>query len=483
MFISLYTSRVVLDKLGIEDFGINNVVAGFVTMLAFFSSSLSNVTQRFLNIELGRGDIKRAREVFNQHQVLYCIIIAIVVILAETAGLWFVKNKLVIPSERIGAAIWAYHFAVISLSFTLFGIVYNAAIIAHEQMKIYSVVGIAEGILKLLIALILSSVHSDRLIVYSFLLMMVVALTQLFYAGFCHVKYKECRFLRYWDKTTVASTFSFIGWNFVGTLIYMLKGQGLNVLLNMYFGPVVNAARAVTSQVNGAISNFNANFFKSVQPQIVKSYAIKDMDRVKSLFFSSTKYSLFILWILDLPIALNISFLLGIWLKEVPDYTEIFTILVLTDSLLSTLTDVPWVITMASGKLKKYVLWSNSILLLIFPLAFIVLELGASPVAPLVVVIGVRILQIISVLRIVNGQIHYGIGDYINNVIKPFLYVVGISLPLCYFVKFLLGDAIFLSFLALAIMIIVVALSMYSVGINKQERQFVNNILTKFTKR
>lgn len=479
MVVSLYASRVVLDKLGIEDFGIYNVVAGFVLMLGFFSSSLSNVTQRFLNIELGRNDIVRARQIFNQHLILYIGIIILVLIIAETIGLYFVINKLVIPSERLNAALWAYQFALISLSTTLFGIVYNSAIIAHEDMKIYSIVGIVEGLFKLAIAFLLGVANSDRLIIYALLLMIVVAGTQFYYALYCHKKYEECRFLWYWDRSTIHETSAFVGWNFVGTIIYMLKDQGLNILLNIFCGPVVNAARAVSYQVNSAITSFNSNFVTSVQPQIVKSYATGDWAYMNSLFFKSTKYSLFLMWFLCLPVMLYMDNLLSLWLKEVPDYTSAFTFWILIDSILATITNAPWIITMASGELKKYVLYSNSILVLIFPISYLALRIGLSPTSVFIVIAIIRLFQIASILIVVNNQINYGIRNYIIHVILPFIKVCVITVAVSLIIKMVTSSSLIVVFIAILCICAIVGLSIWLIGLTAKERLFTIEYIKK----
>lgn len=479
MVVSLYTSRVVLDKLGVEDFGIYNLVAGFVLMLGFFSSSLSNVTQRFLNIELAKNDNKRAQEIFNQHLILYVIIILFVLLIAETAGLYFVKNKLVIPAERIGAALWTYQFALLSLTATLLGIVYNSAIIAHEDMKIYSFVGIAEGVAKLGIAFLLGAVGDDRLIVYAFFLMAVVASAQFFYAVYCHRKYEECRLQWYWNRNTVKQTASFVGWNFVGTIIYMLKDQGLNILLNLFCGPVVNAARAVSYQVNSAISSFNSNFITSVQPQIVKSYASGEWDYMFSLFYKSTKYSLYLMWFLCLPVILYMDKLLGLWLKEVPGDTAVFTFWILVDSILATMTNAPWIITMAKGDLKKYVLYSNSILILIFPLSYLALYSGMAPVSVFMIIVAIRILQITSILIVVDSQFHYGIQNFIKQVIYPFAKILVVTIPLSIACVKLLGDSLIMMFISILIICAITVLIIWLLGLTKNERNLAKEFVLK----
>ena len=359
MFITLFTSRVILDKLGIEDFGINNVVGGLAMMFTFFSSSLTNATQRFLNIELGIKNSLGANRVFNQHLIIYVIIICIVILLAETIGLWIVINKLVIPSERLSAALWVYQFTIISLAITLIGIVFNSMIIAHEDMKIYSYVGILDGILKLVIAYAICVLPFDRLITYSFLLLTVTLLVQGSYAYYCFKNYKECKLHFIWNKKSIKDTFSFISWNVVGTAIYATKDQGTNLLLNIYFGPTVNAARAIAYQVSSAVSSFGVNFYTSVRPQIVKSYSNGNVDYLNKLFFKSSKYSIFLMWIVILPVILCIDTLLELWLVEVPFQTNIFIVWVLADSMLALLTNPTWSIALATGKLKKYTLIGN----------------------------------------------------------------------------------------------------------------------------
>ena len=479
MVISLYTSRVILDKLGIVDFGVYNVVAGFVVMLGFFSSSLANVTQRFLNIELGRGNVAGAKKIFNQHLILYSGIIIIVLLIGETIGLYFVANKLVIPLERMTAAIWAYQFALLSLAFTLFGIVFNSAIIAHEEMKVYSYVGIAEGVAKLGVACVISVISSDRLIVYSFLLMVISASSQLYFATYCRRRYAECCLVWTWERNTISQTVSFVGWNFLGTIIYMLKDQGVNILMNIFYGPVVNAARAITFQINGALSSFNTNFFTSVRPQIVKSFAAGQMDYMKMLFFKSSKYSLLLMLFLCLPVMMKIDFILELWLKEVPNYTAEFTIWVLIDSILATMTNAPWTVTMATGNLKTYVLYSNGILVMIFPLVYIAMKLGAAPVSAFMIIVVIRVFQIMANLAVVNKSIHYGYKQYIINVIAPFLKVVALSVPVAYLLCRLFGDTLIMSFVAIVTISLSIALLTWFLGTSKSERELLMNYIRK----
>lgn len=473
IIVSLYTSRVVLDKLGIEDYGIHNVVAGFVGMLFFFSTSLSNVTQRFLSIELAKKNIQSAKKVFNQHLILYILVILLLLLLAETLGLYFVRYKLVIPSERLSAALWAYQFGLISISFTLIGIVYNSAIIAHEDMKIYSYVGMVEGLANLIIAYIISEVDADRLIVYSFLLMIVVACVQCFYAFYCHHQYDEIKYCWFWDRKTIHHTVSFVGWNFVSTIIYMLKDQALNVLLNIFCGPSVNAARAISYQINSAISNFNSNFVTSVKPQIVKSFAAKDYAYMYLLFYKSSKFSLYLMWLLCLPMMCFLEFVLEIWLKDVPHYTSVFTFWILVDSILATMTNAPWIITMASGNLKRYVLQCNGLLIFIFPASYVALRMGCSPVSVFIIIVFVRIVQISFILYVLNQQIHFGIKNYIRKVVIPVLRVILLSLPIALIIRLTVNNSIIFNLLGIIMVFFISLCLVWLIGLEAEERNFI----------
>lgn len=473
MAITLFTSRVVLDKLGIEDYGIYNVVGGLATMFIFFQSSLANATQRFLNVELGKDNIKGANDVFCQHLILYLVVSVIIIFLGETIGLWFVYNKLTIPPERLTAAIWVYQFTLISLCITLMGIVFNSEIIAHEDMNIYSYVGIFEGCARLAIAYAISITPFDRLIVYGSLMLFVSLIVQSTYFIYSRKRYQECKLYYIWDKSLLKKTSSIVGWNTVGTAVYAINDSGVNILLNMFFGPVVNAARGISFQINSAVNNFTTNFFVSVRPQIVKSYAQGDNEYLLKLFYNSSKYSFFMLWMLSLPIMLCIDRILHLWLKEVPEYTNIFTIWILAYSLINVLNNPIWSIALAVGKLKKYIMIGSGVFLMVFPLAYVFLKSGASPVSVYVVLFFVRLCYLLVVLKIIKQYINYSYYDYFRNVIRPIFAVLSLSLLLNYAIKYLMPDTLILMFVFIAISIFVTGIIIWNVGITSQERVFV----------
>lgn len=479
MVVSLYTSRVVLNALGIEDFGIYNVVGGLAGMFTFFSSSLANASQRFLNIELGKKDFLGAKQVFNQHLVIYLCFIAAVLLLAETIGLWFVLNKLVLPPDRLVAAVWVYQLTIISLCITLLGIIFNSIIIAHEDMKVYSYIGIYEGVAKLLIAFTITVVPFDRLVCYTVLLMCVSLSTQFFYAYHCFKHYQECKLNLCWDKQAFKETIPLISWNLVGTAVYAVNHQGTNLLLNMFFGPVVNAARAVSMQINQAIMNFGSSFYTSVRPQITKSYAAGDIEYMNKLFFYSSKYSVFLLWMLCLPVMLNIDQILNLWLVDVPEYTNEFTIWILAYSMVDILNNPIWSIALSVGKLKKYIIIGSGVFLCAFPISFVCLKMGASPISVFIVLFFVRLVYLFVVIKIIRTYISFSLKDYFYKVILKSLGVLSISGLLSLVASSFMPQTFIGLILNVGGCLLVIVSTIWLVGVNHSERLQALSVIRK----
>ena len=471
MGVSFFTSRVVLDKLGVVDYGIQNVVGGMASMFIFFRSSLSNASQRFFSIAIAKRDFESARKLFCQHQTIYFVLAILVVLLAETIGLWFVMNKLVIPPNRINAALWVYQFVLISLVLTLLSVVYDATLISHENMRIYSYVGIYEGVAKLMIAYLISIAPFDRLIFYAMLTMLVALSIRLFYGFYCKKKYSECQFYFLFDKQNVKETTAFISWNFIGTAVWAINNQGIDILLNLFFGPIVNAAKAVATQINSVVTNFTSNFFVSVQPQITKSFANNDYDYLMKLFYASSKYSFFLLWFLCLPIILHTDFLLGIWLKDVPEYASVFAKLILGYSLVNILTSPTWSVALASGSLKKYICIGSFVFLMSFPIAYFLLRNGMPPTAVLIANMVVRFIYVWVVLFIIREHIPLSIFTYCKTVLIPIILVVGCSSSLCFILnKSMLDHKILNSCVFGMLNVMINSICVFFVGLNRSER-------------
>ncbi len=471
MCVGFYTSRVVLDKLGVVDFGVQNVVGGLASMFVFFRSSLANASQRFFSIALAKNDLIAARHAFCQHQTVYMILAAIVVFVAETIGVWFVVNKLVIPVERLNAAIWVYQFMIVSLVLTILSVVYDATMISHENMRIYSYVGIYEGVAKLAIAFLISIAPFDKLIFYAMLTMFVALSVRVFYGFYCKKKYAECRFSFVFDKQNIKQTTAFIGWNFVGTAVWSINNQGIDVLLNMFFGPVVNAARAISVQISNVVTNFSSNFFVSVQPQITKSYASNDFEYLMKLFYGASRYSFFLLWFLSLPLLFHMYVVLGIWLKEVPEYTPIFARLVLGYALINAFDNPIWSMALAIGNLKKYISIGSAVYLMNFPIAYLLLKKGLPPYSVLIASIVVRFVYIWTVLLIVRKCVPISLIKYIRSVILPCFIVVMLSGFICFVLNQRIVSGNYLTFILSCVLDVAVNIvCVLFVGLRRNER-------------
>lgn len=482
MAVTLYTSRVILQSLGIVDYGLYNVIGGMTLMFGFFQSSLSNATQRYLNVELGRNDHEGVNRIFSLSQLIYFAMSILVVIIAEIIGLWFIYNKLTIPPDRLDAALWVFHTTVISLFFTLNGIVYNSMLIANEDMKAYAYLGIIEVVLKLLIAFALFYSPFDRLKLYSVLFLLVTLSVQSFYAVICLHKYKEAHFHFYWSKNIFREMFAFMGWNTIGTAAWALNFQGINILFNIFFGPVINAANGIASQVNSAVTKFSMNIYTAVQPQIVKSYAAGDYDYFRSLIYNSSRYSYYLMWLLCLPIMLRIDYILELWLGNVPESTNHFVIWMLIHSLIYALTSPFWIAIQAVGNLKKYTIWTNATYLLAFPLTYISFKIGSSAIAALQFLVLARLLHLIVSIVITNKFINIGILHYFKHTILPITKITILTLLILLSANLIFPDNL-IGFLTMIIFsLLIILLIIFFIGINQKERAMVTNKLKQHIK-
>lgn len=478
MIVTFFTSRVVLDKLGVVDFGIQNVVGGVASLFVFFRSSLSNATQRYLSVALGEKDLEKGTLIVRQHFTIYIVIGVIAAILAELFGLWLVEQKLVIPPDRLIAARWVLHFSIIGFVVSIMDVVPYAMLVAHEDFKVYSYLGIFECVAKLAIAFVISVVAYDRLIVYSFLLLLIIVFVFLFNYIFCKVKYEECSYKLLWNPLLIKEMFGFIGWNVVGTAVYTINDAGTNLLLNMFFGPVVNAARGVSFQVSNAVNQFGQNFFTAVRPQIFKSYAENNEQYLLSLFYRSSKFSIYLLWLMTLPVMLKADAILGIWLKEVPEGTSVFLIWVLAYSLVNALVEPIWALILAVGDLKRYSIVGNLVFLMAFPISYVALKLGAPALSVFIIMFVVRLVFVFVVLYIVSGYIHFEVPDYLRKVFYPILIVILLSSLVSYYACIYIRESLWGILLTVIISSIICGASIWSLGINRSERELINSMIS-----
>ena len=380
MAVTLYTSRVVLKTLGVEDFGIYNVVGGIVAMLGILNGAMSVSTQRYLTFELGKKNMVRLNQVFSTCFLIYILLSGVFFVLAETVGLWFLNNKLVIPEERMAAANWVYQFSIISCIITLMANPYNAVLIAREKMNIYAYISIIEVVLKLVIVYLLLVIPFDRLIVYGGLFLAMSIVVTMIYCIYCIRNYGESRFQYYWDKPLFMQLMSYSGWNLFGSLSALVKGQGLNILLNMFFSPAVNASRGIAYQINNAITQFFTNFYTAVRPQITKYYAQGDLGNMFKLVFRSSKFSFYLIFLLSLPIIIEAPYVIQLWLGQLPEYVVPFTRVIVLISAIDSMSTPLMTTCHATGRIKLYQSVVGTLIICNVPISYCFLKfLDCSP--------------------------------------------------------------------------------------------------------
>lgn len=483
MAVTLYTSRVVLRVLGVEDFGIFNVVAGVVAMFGFLNSSMSATTQRFISFSLGKGDAN-LNKVFSTCVLTHALIALGVLVLVESVGLWFLYNKMIIPEVRMDAAFWVFQFSALSTVVTVMSIPFNADIIAHEKMSAFAYISIVEVCLKLLIVFLLDVGNVDKLVLYGFLLLLVQCGIFLTYMGYCLRHFKESRFRFVYEKKLFSEVFSFAGWNLWGYLASILYTQGLNILLNVFFGPVVNAARGLANQVDGAIRLFASNFQMAINPQIVKTYAAKDLESMHKLVFRSSKFSFFLLLALSLPVMIEAPVILRLWLSTVPDWTASFLRLMLVVVIVDSVANPLMTSAAATGRIKLYQSVLGGIQLLIVPVAYVVLRMGGEPNSVFVVHICICLIAFAVRLFIVRGMVGLSIKKYLMEVCvkSGVVTVVATVLPLTLY--FSMNNSLLSAIVVVFVSLGSVAVSAYAIGLTKSERVFVSDkigqILAKF---
>ncbi len=477
MIVSLYTVRVVLNTLGAEDYGIYNVVAGVVTMFSFLSSSMATASQRYFSYALGQNDSKNLKKYFSMSFTIYCLIALVVLILAETVGLWFVTQKLVIPVERQNAALWIYQASIFSMICTILTAPFMASIIAHEDMNIYAYVSIIEVVLKLGIVFLLPLFAIDKLIFYGLLMAGVVFINTAIYRTICVKKYVECKFSFFWEKSLFKELVSYTGWNMFGSAVGVFKNQIVNIILNQFFNPVVNAARGIAAQVNSAVNSFAQNFSTAVRPQIIKNYASGEKEKMLQLVYRSCKATFLLMFVFALPLILEMPYVLKLWLKNVPEYAVLFTILALLDALIDTISYPIMAAAQATGKIKLYQAVVGVVLLLNAPIAFVVLKLGAPAFSVFIVSISVTSLAFIVRLCILKKLINFSFWNFIWKVFIPIICCAGLAFIVPYFVRNLLDSSFIRLCVTVIVSVICVALSGYFVALSKNEKQWIVGIV------
>lgn len=483
MLVSLYTSRVVLAALGVESFGVYNVVGGVVASLSFLNSSLGTSTQRFLNYEMGLKKDSDLGNVFSNAVNAHYIIGFVTVLLLETIGLWLVLNKLDIPESNLRAAFWVYQASIASVFITIISTPYNAAIVAHEKMNIFAYFSIFECLMKLGIVYLLLVLPFNRLLVYGFLHLGIVVVMRFIYNFYCIKKFAECRYHWNWDKTLLKKMFSFTGWMFFGCITDMLSGQGVNMLINIFFGPIFNASRAIAYQVFSAVHSFLTNFMIAVKPQIVKSYAANNTDYAFKLVNSSTKFSFYLLFFLTMPLFLHMDLVLKLWLKEVPEMATLFTRLVLVDLWIRAIYTPMAQINQASGKIRSYQLAISIIFLLIFVFTLVLFEFGLPVYYAFIVSIIMNFIGIFTRLIILKKENGFPIAAFIKNAVLPLIPIALIT----FLIPHLLISNFNYSVLNIIVSTIIgeigLVVSIWFIGLNNREKEFIADKVSKLRRK
>lgn len=484
MVVSLYTSRVILGALGVEDYGIYNVVGGVVAMFSMLSGSLSAAISRFITFELGTGNKEKLARVFSSSVTIQLGLCAIVLVLAETVGLWFLNSKMVIPESRMYAANWVYQLSLLTFVINLISIPYNAAIIAHERMSAFAYISIFEAISKLIVAYCIIISPIDRLILYAIMLATIAIIIRLIYGVYCKKSFEECTYHFIYDHDLLKQMFGFAGWNFIGASSALLRDQGGNIVINLFCGPAVNAARGIAFQVNAAINSFVGNFMTALNPQITKSYASGDCQYMMTLLFQGARLSYYILLLLSLPIIVNTHYILQLWLGQVPEHTVLFVQLVLIFGMCESISSPLITAMLATGKIRNYQLVVGGCQMMNLPVSYILLRLGAIPEMVFIVAIVISQLCLATRLYMLRELIGLKARDFIKRV---YINVVVVTI-LSAVIPFALAST-FEDNIGSFIMLCVVAVSSTSlvefyVGCTARERQFVvSKVKTIFRKK
>lgn len=479
MLVSLFTSRIVLDALGETDYGIYNVVGGVVAMFTIISGSLSATVTRFITFELGNNNIGKLKKIFSTSIQIHILLAIIIFVFTESIGVWFLNNKMTIPEERMVAANWVLQCSILTFILNIISVPYNAAIIAHERMKIFAYIGILEVLLKLFAAVLLIFSLYDNLIFYAAALLLIAVIIRLIYGIYCNRHFEECTFHFVYDKKLIKEIANFAGWNFIGSSSAVLRDHGVNITINIFHGPAVNAARAISYQINIAINGFVSNFLTALNPQIIKSYAAKDYNFMFSLMQRGSRFSFYLLLLLSLPVLMETNYILNLWLKEVPEHTLNFVRLILLFSLMESLSSTLITAMLATGKIRNYQIVVGGLQLLNFPISYLLLKKGFFPEITIIVAIILSIFCLFTRLFMLRRMIGLSISDYLKHVIFRVLIVFIMSGIVPFFVLNILQETALRFILISCLCVIFSIIFIYFIGCSTKERIFIREKLSQ----
>lgn len=484
LMVSLYTSRVVLQVLGVEDYGIYNLCAGFVTFLTFISNALVSAMQRYFNVALGRKDILYYNAVFSMSINVLIVFSTIIIILGETVGLWFVMNYLNIPANRYDATLWVYHISLLTFVINVLRTPYHASIIAHERMSFYAYFSFIEVLLRLGVVFLLRWLPGDNLVLYAILYMVVILLVNIAYMVYCKIQFSECRYRYNRNSALLKELIGFSSWTLLGQASIVIKNQGEAIFINRFFSVVANAAMGVASQVTAALEMFVSNFQTAFTPQLIQSYASGDFSNHKLLLYRASRFSYYLLLIMMLPICFNIDFILNIWLVNVPDYAGNFIVFILVSYLFNALSTPFMTSISATGKIKHYQISVTLIFLSGLVFVYLVTYFSPYPYYVSIVSIFIQIALLISRYRYASKHLSISGAEFFNEVLRPVIVVTlfAIILPVL-FVLVLPQYGLLGVILVIMLEVVYTLIIIYVFGMNYSERRFVKDFMRKLLRR
>lgn len=483
MVVSLYTSRVVLNTLGVEDYGIYGVVGGVVVLFSFLNNAMSVATQRFLNFELGRQDMFRVKCVFNVSITIYIFIALLIILLSETIGIWFFYTKLNIPFDRQNAAMWVYQMSVLASCLSVIRIPYNALVIAYEKMSFFAYVSIIEVLLKLLIVIVLVHIAFDHLIMYSILLFIVSFVVVVVYVLYCNLNFSVSKYSFCWDKELFGKLTSYSAWNMFGASAGVAKDQGINFLLNIFFTPSINAAHAISMQINSAIFQFYNSILVAAQPQIIKYYAAQELEKMYRLVFLVVKIIYLLLIVISLPLFFDTSFILNLWLGTVPGYSVPFIRILIGITCVDAMATPLMTVAHATGKIKLYQSLVGTITICIIPVSYLFLRYGGlEPTIVYVISLCLSIVNFFIRLWFVNDLAKFPVYDFLSQVMFRVIIMTIILVLFMYLMgNLFICDSVFIFVVKLVISSALSLFLFYCLCFNSREKNmFINKIQSCF---
>ena len=483
MIISFFTARITLEALGVVDYGINNVVGGLVSMFSLISSSLSSSVSRFMTFGLGKGDKKELNTVFSTSVNIHIILAVIVVIAIETIGTWFLNNKMVIPAERLTAAHWVLQSSTIMFAIGLMSVPYNAAIVAHERMDVYTYFTFFDVFTRLATIFAIKYYGGDRLILLAIISLIPTLIKQFYYWNFSKKNFEECTYHAVWDKKVFKEMFGFAGWNFIGCTAGLAKDQGVNIAINLFTGPTVNAARGIAMQVNGITGQFVGNLLVAINPQIIKEYAAGNLNRMHTLVFKSTRFTYYLLLFMSIPLLLEIDSILYIWLGQIPEHTVLFTRLVIILSLAEIISNALIRSQEASGKIRNYQIVVGGLLLMNFPVSYILLKLGYFPEITVVVAIIISQICLAARLAFLRHMVKLPVAAFLKEVYCNIIIVSAAAFIAPFVCHIYIEGHILRFFIVCIVSAITSGLAIFFIGCSRDERVIAKKYIVSFKKR